>query len=66
MECVVHYCDLANYTLKQLTETNIERIKLAKNKRLRLGRRHHQPQCDQIPDVIDPNVHKIHVECYKS
>ena len=66
MECIVHYPNLATYTLQDLSDNIIERVNLAKEKRLRLGGRNHHPQCDQLPDVISQTDHKIHLECYKT
>ena len=37
MESIVHYDNLNYSVLKKLSDTNIERINLAKEKRLQLG-----------------------------
>ena len=50
MECIVHYPNLT--TEKEISENIIERIQLAKEKRLRIGGRNQHRQCDQILDVI--------------
>ena len=66
MECIVHYDNLNYSVLKKLSDTNIERINLAKEKRLKLGGAHHHNQCDQIPSVLNSESHGVHLEpCYK-
>ena len=66
MECIVHYDNLNYSFLKKLSDTNIERINLAKEKRLQLGGAHHHNQCDQVPSVLNPEIHGVHLEpCYK-
>jgi len=66
MECIVHYPNLATYTLKDLSDNIIERVNFAKEKRIRLGgRNQHLHQCEQIPDIICPADHKIYLECSK-
>ena len=66
MECIVHHLHLTTYTEKEISENVIERIQLAKKKRLKIGGRNQHPQCDQIPDVISKTKHKVHLECYKA
>ena len=66
MECIVHYPNLMTYIEKEISENNIERIQLAKEKRLRIGGRNQHPQCDQIPDVISKTKHNVHLERYKT
>ena len=66
MECIVHYPDLTTYTEKEISENIIERIQLAKEKRLRISGLNQHPQCDQIPDVISKTKLKVHLECYKA
>ena len=66
MECIVHYPNLMTYIENEISENNIERIQLAKEKRLRIGCRNQHPQCDQISDVISKTKHKVHLECYKA
>ena len=66
MECIVHHPHLTTYTEKEISENVIERIQLAKEKRLKIGGRNQHPQCDQIPDVINKTKHKVHLECYKA
>ena len=54
MECIIHYENSSSYSvIKKLSETNIERINLAKEKRLQLGGTHHHFQCDQIPKQLN-------------
>jgi len=68
MECIVHYKKQSNYSqLKRLTEVNIQRIREAKVKRLKIGGAHtHDEQTNLIPDIIDSNKHGIHLDpCYK-
>ena len=57
---------LTTYTEKEISENIIERIQLAKEKRLRIGGRNQHPQCDQIPDVISKTKHKFHSDCYEA
>ena len=66
MKCIVHYPNLTTYTEKGISENIIERIQLAKEKRLRIGSRNQHPHCDQILDVISKTKHKVHLECYKA
>ena len=67
MECIVHYKNQTTYSkLKKLTETNIEKIRKAREKRQQIGGLHCHPQVDLIPDEIDPERHGVHLEpCYK-
>ena len=60
MECIVHYDNQTNHSvLKKLSDTNIE-------KRLQLGGAHRHNQCDQVPSVLNPETHRVHLEpCYK-
>ena len=46
MECIVHHLHLTTYTEKEISENVIERIQLAKEKRLKIGGRNQHPQCD--------------------
>lgn len=67
MDCIVHYPNLKSYSkIKKLTQINIEKIKLAKEKRQQVGGVHYHSQVDIIPEEIDPEKHGIHLEpCYK-
>ena len=55
MECIVHYDNQKIYSaVKSLSEINLERIKQAKEKRLKIGGiNSHNEKCDQIPVNID-------------
>ena len=46
---------------------NIERIQLAKEKRMRNGGAYsHEEQCSMIPLLVNHEIHRIHLEtCYK-
>ena len=46
---------------------NIERIQLAKEKRMRIGGTNsHEEQCSLIPLLVNHEIHGIHLEpCYK-
>ena len=46
---------------------NIERIQLAKEKRMRIGGAYsHEEQCSMIPLLVNHEIHRIHLEtCYK-
>ena len=46
---------------------NIERIQLAKEKRMRNGGAYsHEEQCSMIPLLVNHEIHGIHLEpCYK-
>ena len=68
MNCIVHYEKQTSYTtLNTLTERNIERIRVAKTKRKKIGGRHgHDEQCSKIADQINFELHGVHLEpCYK-
>ena len=67
MECIVHYADQKSYgKIKKLSQINIEKIKLAKQKRQQIGGVHCHSQVDLVPDQIDPEKHGVHLEpCYK-
>lgn len=65
-QCIVHYPHLAGYTIKGISDNIINRLNLAKEKRVNLGGLHHHSQCDKLPDVIEKTNHKIHLECYKT
>jgi len=68
LKCIVHYSNQSCYSpIKILSQTNIQKIKEASEKRQRLGdsNLHHDQVC-QIPDLVDPEIHGIHLEpCYK-
>ena len=55
MECIVHYDNQKIYSaVKSLSEINLERIKQAKEKRLKIGGiNSYKEKCDQIPVNID-------------
>ena len=66
-KCIVHYKGFSNYSnLKELSQTNKERILLAKEEREKLGGDHyHKEQCELISDDFGEND-CIHLEpCYK-
>ena len=66
-KCIIHYKGHSNYSnLKELSQTNRERILLAKEEREKLGgNHHHKEQCESIPDSFGEND-CIHLEpCYK-
>ena len=68
LKCIVHYLDQKSYSnIKNLSEVNITRITEARKKREELGGDNvHHDRILQIPDVIDPEAHGIHLEpCYK-
>ena len=63
-QCIVHYPSLEEYTFQDISDNIINRLKLAKQKRINLGGLHHQ-QCEQLPDGTEKTNHRIHLECYK-
>ena len=69
LNCLFHYkLNDAKYSeIIQIYTRSINRIREAKVLREEKGgRNHHQEQCDSIPEVIDNNVHGVHLEpCYK-
>ena len=71
MECIVHYTNQKSYSkIKKLNDTNLVKINEAKLKRLKLdGDKEinaHKEQVDSIPDVINPDIHGVHLDrCYK-
>ena len=64
-QCIVHYPSLEGYTFQDISDNIINRLKLAKEKRINLSGLHHHQQCEQLPDVIEKTNHRIHLECYK-
>ena len=67
MECIVHYTNQISYNkIKKLSDTNLEKINQAKLKRLEPGGAIvHKEQVDNIPDVINPDIHGVHLDpCY--
>ena len=68
MECVVHYKNKNSYSnLKLISQINEEIIREAKIKRQEPGGANgHEEQCCGIPDVINPELHGLHLKpCYK-
>ena len=66
--CVVHYTGFSSYSnIKDISQDNAVRLRNAKVKRETLkGENHHQEQCSLIPDIINNDVHGIHmIPCYK-
>ena len=64
-QCIVHYPSLEGYTFQDISDNIINRLKLAKEKRINLGGLHHHQQCEQLSDVIEKTNHIIYLECYK-
>ena len=63
MDCIVHYSNLKSCgKTKKLTEINIEKINLAKEKRQQVDGVHYHSQVDNIPVEIDLEKHGIHLE----
>ena len=64
MECIVHYTNQKSYSkIKKLSDTNLEKINQAKLKRLGFGGANaHKEQVDSIPDVINPDIHGVHLD----
>ena len=63
MYCIAHYKNQTKYSnLKNLSELNIERIQLAKEKRMRIGGTYsHEAQCS-ISFLANHEIHGIHLE----
>ena len=64
------YCSFQKLKIiqqKKLSDTNLGKINQAKLKRLELGGANaHKDQVDSISDVINPDVHGVHLDpCYK-
>ena len=65
--CIIHYKGFPNYSkLKELSETNTQRISEPKKERETLGGEHqNKDQCDSIPETF-ADGHCIHLEsCHK-
>ena len=67
MKCIIHYEKQKSYSkIKHLSETNIEKIKEAKEKRQEIGGTHYHAQVDLVPDAFDHEKHGVHLTpCYK-
>ena len=68
LNCIIHYENQSSYSIiKKLSETNINRIFEAKEKRSSTGGRNsHADQIKQIPNEIDLELHGVHLEpCFK-
>ena len=68
LTCIVHYENQTSYSgIKSLSDTNIQRIFEAREKRNKLcGQNNHLKQISQIPDEIDLELHGVHLDpCYK-
>lgn len=68
LECICHYPDRSSYSeIKTLSDTNIECLTKAKQKREELGGTNlHQHQINQIPQDFDLEKHGVHSRpCYK-
>ena len=65
---MVHYKSQTKYSkLKNLSELNIERTQLAKEKNMRISSAYsHEKQCSMTPLLVNQKIHGIHLEpCYK-
>ena len=66
--CIIHYEKYNKYSgIKAINDVNEQRIRNAKIERETLGGcNHHKTQCDMVPEIINHDVHGIHIEpCYK-
>ena len=66
--CIVHYDGKEQYSkLKDVSEQNESRIREAKAKQETFSdENRHEKQCHLVPDIIDNDIHGIHMEpCYK-
>ena len=64
--CVVHYNHLKSGKLTSLTNETFQRLHQAKDARNELGGDNvHTRQAEAIPDVLDSNIHCVHMACYK-
>ena len=66
--CIIHYDNKSSYSkIKEVNDVNEQRIRQAKSVYLQSGNNsRHLEQCGLIPDVIDDNLHGIHIDpCYK-
>lgn len=64
--CVVHYNHLKSGKLTKLTNETLQRLHQAKDARNDLGGDNvHTLQAEGIPDVLDSNIHCVHMDCYK-
>jgi len=65
-KCIIHYEGQSSYSeLKDLSETNIKRIKEAKKKRQEIGGAHCHSQAELVPEEIDHNKYGVHLNpCY--
>ena len=64
VNCIIHYENQSSYSiLKKHSETNINRIFEAKEKRSRIGGRNsHADHIKQIPNEIDLELHGVHLK----
>lgn len=67
LKCIVPYKSQSYSKIKALSEVNITRIMDAKAKRESFGGDNVQAeQTNQIPEVLNTDIHGIHMEpCYK-
>ena len=67
MQCIIHYGGQAPYSkLKHLSDANILKINESKRIRQQLGGSHYHPQVDSVPEIIDKQLHGVHLTpCYK-
>ena len=68
LNCIIHYENQSPYSIiKKLSETNVNSIFEAKEKRSRIGGRNsHADQIKQIPNETDIELHGVHLEsCFK-
>ena len=64
--CIVHYSRLKSGKLTSLTNETLQRLHQAKDARNELGGDNvHTLQAEAIPDVLDSNIHCVHMDCYK-
>ena len=69
LECIVHYEGYDNYSMvKEISELNEHKIRQAKvTREQKGGPNHHEEQCLSVPEIIDPNMHGVHITpCYKT
>ena len=66
--CIIHYKNQSSYSsVKPLSDIKIQRIRDARKKREDIGGSYlHLDQILQIPEIINKEIHGIHLEpCYK-
>ena len=65
-QCIVHYSGHSGYgNLKPISSNVEDRLREAKQRRFDIGgENYHHNQCEYIPDVINHQIHYVHLLKY--